>query len=255
MADAPDFDRDQLGLHRYTVEERLGYIFLSFSNDPTLIDDYLGDTAAVHSPWPLEGLVTTRRRELTVECNWKAFLEVFNEYYHIPYVHPDSIDDVYGDPEPQDDSVGAFASQYGSTEGTGALLQDEQTHDFPPMSGLSDAVANGVRYTWVFPNITFAASPEALWGYEAYPLGPNRCHVVQTSCLPAETISSQPPELIEAYHDRLDAALAEDIPVLEQQHVGLASPEAQTGPLHPLLEPNVASFAEWYRGEVGERFD
>jgi len=42
---------------------------------------------------PIESLVTTRRRSLTVDCNWKAFLDVFNEYYHLPFVHPDSLDE------------------------------------------------------------------------------------------------------------------------------------------------------------------
>ena len=53
------------------------------------------------------------------------------------------------------------------------------------------------------------------------------------------------------YHDRLDAALAEDVPALENQQRGLASPDAATGPLHPLLEANVASFANWWRDMMG----
>ena len=36
----------------------------------------------------METLVSTRERTFNVNCNWKAFLEVFNEYYHLPYVHP-----------------------------------------------------------------------------------------------------------------------------------------------------------------------
>ena len=41
-------------------------------------------------------------------------------------VHPDSIDDVYLTPDPGDCVNGAFTSQFGSTDGTGGLLQTTQ---------------------------------------------------------------------------------------------------------------------------------
>ena len=58
------------------------------------IDSHLGDFAAIHAPWPLDRLETVRRQVLEVDCNWKLFLDVFNEYYHLPFVHADSIDAV-----------------------------------------------------------------------------------------------------------------------------------------------------------------
>ena len=186
-----------------------------------------------------------------VDCNWKAFIEVFNEYYHLPFVHPDSIDDVYAPPDPGDDVAGAYASQFGATTGTGGLLQTEQASALPPMPGLTGREAAGVRYTWVFPNMTFAAGTDALWVYEAYPIGPNQCHVVQTACFPPETLSAPGADAkLAAYHSRLDAALAEDIPALENQHKGLAHPDARQGRFQPLLEPNVASFARWYANTI-----
>lgn len=83
MDGAPGFDRAAYGLSPYAAEERLGFVFLSLAPDPPDLDAALGDFAAVHAPWPLESLVTSRRRTLEVDCNWKAFLEVFNEHYHL----------------------------------------------------------------------------------------------------------------------------------------------------------------------------
>jgi len=241
------FQKSEYNLVSYRLEERYGFLFLSFNSTASDLDARLGNFADVHAPWPLDTLVITRRRELTVACNWKAFLEVFNEYYHLPFVHPDSIDDVYNLPDPGDDVSGAFASQFGSTEGTGGLLQDNQDDPLPSIPGLAGREAAGVRYTWVFPNITFAAGTDALWIYEAYPLGAARCHVVQSACFPRETVDH--PDFtgrVEAYYERLDAALAEDIPALVNQQRGLTSPDARQGPMHPLLESNVAAFAVWY---------
>ena len=251
MDDRPGFDRNDYGLVEYRAEERLGFAFISLDPDASDIDAWLGDLADIHAPWPMNTLVTTRRRELTVACNWKAFLEVFNEYYHLPFVHPDSIDDVYNAPDPADAVTGAFTTQFGSTEGTGGLLQTQQDAVLPHMPGLTGREAAGVRYTWVFPNMTFGVGTDALWIYEAYPLGPDRCQVVQTACFPPETIASEGfDSKVALYHSRLDAALDEDIPALVNQQRGLASPDARSGPFQPLQEANVASFARWYAGRM-----
>ncbi len=247
MEAAEGFRREDHALHDYRAEERLGFAFVCFDPDAPELDSVLGDFARLHAPWPLESLVTTRRAEMEVACNWKAFLEVFNEYYHLPFVHANSINSIYGEPDPADETEGAFASQFGATEGTGGLLQSQQDRALPPMPGLTGEATRGARYSWVFPNMTFAANTDALWVYEAYPLGPERCHVVQSACFPPETLALPGAEdRIAAYHERLDAALAEDIPALENQQRGLRSPAAVQGRFQPLLEPNVASFARWY---------
>ncbi len=251
MEAAPGFDRDNFGLIAYRAEERLGFVFICLDPDAGELDDVLGDFGDVHAPWPLDALITTRRRELQVDCNWKAFIEVFNEYYHLPFVHADSIDDVYLRPDPGTATDGAYSSQFGGTDGTGGLLQTEQDKALPSIPGLQGREAAGVRYTWVFPNMTFAAGTDALWTYEAYPLGPDRCHVVQTACFPRATLALPDAEAkLAAYHGRLDAALDEDIPALVNQHRGLSNPDARQGPFQPLLESNVAGFANWYARQM-----
>lgn len=247
MEAAEGFVKEDYGLRTYRAEERLGFAFVCFDDEAPELDSVLGDFAKIHAPWPLDTLVTTRRQVLEVGCNWKAFIEVFNEYYHLPFVHPNSVNDIYAAPEPADEVTGAFASQFGATDGTGGLLQTEQDKALPPIPGLSGEATRGARYTWAFPNMTFAANSDALWVYEAYPLGPDRCRIVQSACFPPETVSTPGADAkIAAYHDRLDAALAEDIPALENQHRGLQSPDAKPGRFQPLLEPNVAAFARWY---------
>jgi phenylpropionate dioxygenase-like ring-hydroxylating dioxygenase large terminal subunit len=185
--------------------------------------------------------------ELEVDCNWKGFLEVFNEYYHLPYVHPDTVANVYARPEAADAVTGKYASQFSVTEGTGGLLEATQAYALPAIPWLEGRNKSGTRYTWLFPNMTFAASTEAIWIYEATPLETGRCRVVMTVCFPPETVAlDQFEECSQVYYDRMDAALAEDIPALARYHKGLASPFAKQGCYCADLEPNVASFAFWY---------
>ena len=71
-----------------------------------------------------------------VQCNWKAFLDVFNEYYHLNNVHPTSIDNLYNIPEEADKTTGDYASQFGLTSGTGAFLESQQLSALPKMANL-----------------------------------------------------------------------------------------------------------------------
>jgi len=247
MEQASNFEKSDYGLVSYRAEERLGFAFVCLDPDAPELDAQIGEFAAIHQPWPMETLVSVRRREMVVDCNWKLFLEVFNEYYHLPFVHPDSIDSVYCAPDKAEKVQGAFATQFGVTEGTGGLLEGSQSNALPAMPGLTGKAMQGARYSWVFPNMTFAANIDALWCYEAYPLEADKCKVFQTACFPPETVAL--PEFSEksaAYLDRLDAALAEDVPALVNQQQGMACPDAQPGRFQPELEPNVAAFAKWY---------
>ena len=247
MEKVPDFDRTDHSLISYRVEEKHGFVFVNLNPVAPELDDYLAEFSEIHAPWPMDVLVSKRRIELEVDCNWKMFLEVFNEYYHLPFVHPDSIDSVYGIPDKADNVSGAFATQFGATEGTGGLLEDSQHNALPDMPGLKGQATRGVRYTWAFPNMTFAANSDALWCYEAYPLGPNKCKVVQTACFHPETIALPDFEAKhQSYLDRMDAALDEDVPALVNQQKGMTCPDAVPGRFQPDLEPNVASFANWY---------
>ncbi|MFA9419596.1 MAG: SRPBCC family protein [Gammaproteobacteria bacterium] len=49
-------------------------------------------------------------------------------------------------------------------------------------------------------------------------------------------------------------ALAEDIPFLEQQQVGLASKFARPGRFSS-LEPSVANFVHWYAARLGSALE
>ena len=247
MEAAANFCKSDFNLISYRVDQALGFLFICLSPEAPSLEHTLSDFSAIHAPWPIETLVSTRQRHFEVECNWKLFIEVFNEYYHLPFVHPDSIGSIYQTPEASDAVDGAFTSQFGNTEGTGGLLQSTQQQSLPMMPGLSGKEASGVRYTWAFPNMTFAIGVDAMWVYHVFPLAPDRCLVYQTACFPQETIETDRfEEQVAAYYHRLDTALDEDIPALINQQKGMSNPDAQQGRFQPLLEPNVARFANWY---------
>jgi len=246
MEKAVDFNPDKFGLVEFPVASQDGFSFISLENRPPPLDDWLGDFKSFHKPWELDQWVSTRVREFEVDCNWKTFIEVFNEYYHLPMVHPDSINWLYPEPDAVDEVSGQFTTQFGATEGAAALMADSQDQALPVAKGLSGRDCCGTRYTWVYPNLTFAASQDSLWMYQAFPLSPDRCRVLQTICFPTETVALSAFEnRVTYYYDRIDTALNEDLPFLLQQQIGLKSKFAKQGRFSA-LEPSVAKFAYWY---------
>jgi len=251
MSENPNFDFSEHSLIEYNLKELQGFLFAFLGNQPTDLDTQLGDFSELHQPWSLNELITTRREVFEVQCNWKAFLDVFNEYYHLNNVHRNSIDKLYRKPEESDKTTGDYASQFGLTTGTGALLEAQQINALPKMANLDEPWSLGARYSWIFPNMTFAAGQEAIWVYEANPITSGRCQVRQSICFPKNTIELPDfKEKSQAYYHRLDEALHEDIAALENQQKGLHNSPSLQGQFSTLMEANVATFAQWYANKV-----
>ena len=240
------FKESDYNLSTIRLEQSDGFVFVCLDQEQPSLQDWLADFGEVHLPWSLSDLETARVVKLDVNCNWKTFIEVFNEYYHLPFVHPNSLDGLYLEPDESDTVIGEFATQFGITSGTAALLEEAQNHALPPIVTLQEREQKGTRYTWAFPNMTFAACSDSLWMYEVYPLGAHRCHVVQTICFPGTSVSLPDfAQKAQRYYDRIDEAIAEDLPFLEAQQQGLDSPLAKQGRFSA-LEPCVGHFACWY---------
>jgi phenylpropionate dioxygenase-like ring-hydroxylating dioxygenase large terminal subunit len=237
------------GLKEFSVVEKCGFVFVHPDHS---VDErqWFGDFDAIHDPWQLADWESTRIREFNAQCNWKSFIEVFNEYYHLPYVHPRSINHYYAVPDPLDPVRGCYTTQFGETAGNAALLEEDQHSSLPTASTLHGRAKRGIRYTWVYPNLTFAASPDCLWIYETYPLSADSSRVVQTVCFPENSVSHENfDRLANHYYRRIDQAIDEDLPFLEQQQRGFASSFAEQG-VYSSLEPSVAKFAQWYAGKM-----
>lgn len=246
METAEGFSEKLLRLKQFEVAIEDGFVFLSLEENPDPLEHWLGNFSELHQAWSFNDLVTGKCRTFDVQCNWKLFIEVFNEYYHLPFVHPDSIGHMYSEPDGVDDVIGEYISQFGITSGNPALLDETQNQSLPVIESLNETQRNGTRYTWVYPNMTFAASMDCLWIYHVYPLSTTRTRVVQTVCFPSETTKRKDfEEKAKDYYNRIDLAISEDIPALERQQIGMESPYSIQGRFSA-LEPCVANFACWY---------
>ena len=252
MTDAVDFDTNNYGLIEISLAARAGFVFVNLDGRAGGIDDWLGDFEALHRPWSLGTAVTGYRSEFEIRCNWKAYLEVFNEYYHIQKVHPRTVGMLYETPDPPDEVHGNFTTQFGlhkQVDSVGKL--DDGAEPLPIMSTLRGKERSGTRYTWIYPSLTFAASVDAIWILEACPQTAERTIGSLTLCFPEETAAREDfLDRAEVYQRRMDVALAEDIEILERQQLGLNSVLVRPGRFSPLLEPSVHAFQAWFANQL-----
>jgi Rieske 2Fe-2S family protein len=84
-----DIDPAQFSLHRFSLSEWGGFIFVRLdSSGPSLVDE-LGPIADRVRRFPLSELVVGKAISYDVAANWKVIAENYNECYHCGPVHPE----------------------------------------------------------------------------------------------------------------------------------------------------------------------
>ncbi len=256
MEETEGFDRGDYGLVPVRIAERDGFVFVCL--DPTAMpfDEWWGNYSDIIEPWSPGDLRIARTVELDVACNWKLFVEVFMEYYHLPDVHGQSLATVgYEAPDPCDPSTGQVVTQFGTHPNKAALLGGDIGNDLPNIPELSGRLAGGTRYSLVYPNTPLALSVDSFWFFEVEPLGVDRCRATYHNGFHKSAFEHPEFEIrAAAYFRRWDTAIAEDMAILARQQQGLTSPLARAGRFSH-LEGIVPMFGRWVAERVGGKPD
>ena len=124
-------------------------------------------------------------------------------------------------------------------------MQSAAPKTFASIESLTGKELRGTRYTHVFPSMELACTRDCMWFFECYPQGPDRTVFYMNSCFPRATVAAANFEsTVQAYYDRWDTAMPEDLVVLERQQVGVRSPQAVPGRISH-LESAVGHFNRW----------
>ncbi len=246
MKRSEGFDQGDFGLRSLRIESLEGFAFVALDGAAPPLESYLAGFPEVIAPYRLHDMVCTRRHSFTVACNWKLFIEIFLEYYHLDAVHGETLSKVgYQDPTPPEAVAGAFATQFGVHEGTSGTLTPAGGGTLPPIEGLPASLAGGTRYTVVYPGLIFALTTDSLWSYVCTPDGPASTQVLMEVCFPrASAVRADFAKRVAGYYERLDVGIAEDIAILERQQQALASPFAGPGRFC-YLEELTSLFDRW----------
>jgi glycine betaine catabolism A len=82
-------DKADYGLIPVHCEVWAGFIFVNVSSAPECsLVEYLGPMIGDLAEYPFDRLTERYDFAADIGCNWKVFADAFQEYYHVPMLHP-----------------------------------------------------------------------------------------------------------------------------------------------------------------------
>jgi Rieske 2Fe-2S family protein len=244
----PDLPKDEFGLHRFAVEEWLGYVWVNLDPAAPLagqvepqILDRMGDLATFDR-YDLGALRVGHRIAYDIASNWKSVVENYMECYHCATIHPELTE-----------ALPRFATGWGTVntaspagaqiaEGMQAFSMSGRAVR-PRLPGLLDSDDRLFYGVVLRPNAFVNLAPDHVAFFRMEPLAAGRTRVVVDWLFDAgetERGDFDPSESVEL----LDVTNRQDFGACERAFVGMASPMYR-GVLVP-SEHVIAGFHDYY---------
>ncbi|MBK6999623.1 MAG: aromatic ring-hydroxylating dioxygenase subunit alpha [Rhodoferax sp.] len=255
---APHFDHDPcLNLKNYPLREWNGLLFEDNGCDVQADLAAMGPRAALD----FDGFVLDRVEMHTCNYNWKTFIEVYLEDYHVGPFHPG-----LGQFVTCDDLRWEFKENY-SVQTVGVSRQLAQAS----VQGGSEVYARwhkallayrngeppkqGAIWLTYYPHIMVEWYPHVLTISTLYPLGPRKTMNMVEFYYPEE-IQAFEREFVEAQQAAYMETCIEDDEIGERMDAGraalLARGDDEIGPYQSPMEDGMRHFHDWYRRRAGE---
>ena len=250
---APHFATDPcLNLNNYAVQNWNGLVFEANGYDVAGALAKLGPKADLD----FSGYVRDRVQLHEVDYNWKTFIEVYLEDYHVGPFHPG-----LGNFVTCEDLRWEFGTEYSvQTVGVAGKLGKagsdvyRKWHDEVLRFGGGRAPKHGAIWLTLYPNVMIEWYPHALVVSTLYPKGPQKTLNVVEFFYPEE-ITAFEREFVEAQQAAYMETCVEDDEIALRMDAGrlalMERGDNEVGPYQSPMEDGMQHFHEWYRGVLG----
>jgi choline monooxygenase len=148
------FDRSTMGMVPVRLETWEQLIFINFDQNAEPLSAYLGKIPEQARGFRFDGLQSVERRDYTIDCNWKVYVDNYLEGYHIPIAHPGLMREIdYA--QYRTDTYRYYSQQFAPIRAI--KPEDAAERFYPPGVALQEAL-----YFWVFPNLMLNIYPDNL---------------------------------------------------------------------------------------------
>ncbi len=255
---APHFAQDPcLSLKNYPLQEWNGLLFEQNGRDVA------ADLAGMHlrDALSFEGFVLDKVVMHECNYNWKTFIEVYLEDYHVGPFHPG-----LGKFVTCDDLRWQFADNFSvQTVGVAAqLAKADTTGGSPVYERWQKALLayrngkppeQGAIWLTYYPHIMVEWYPHVLTVSTLHPISPTKTMNMVEFYYPEEIVAFER-EFVEAQQAAYDETCIEDDEIGERMDAGraalLARGDNEVGPYQSPMEDGMPHFHEWYRRQIGE---
>jgi choline monooxygenase len=220
------FDRADVCLPRFRVEEWHGLIFVNLDANAPPLREFLGDLTTSFDGF--RDFHLAARKEWFLDCNWKVYVDNYLEGYHIPIVHP-SLFRVLDYQRYRTETRGNYSIQHAP------LRQGDDR----------------AEYFWLYPNLMLNVYPDNFSTNLIVPLGPTRTLTLFEWYFhnpDAPDVQARIDEQV-AFSDEIQL---EDIAICEAVQRGLASSTYDRGRFSPQRENGVHHFHGLYARSMAD---
>ena len=225
FGEAPDFPKSELSLFSIAVETWRGLLFVCLDPEAPPLLEWLGPIEEAFQRTAPSQVNFGREAEYMVECNWKTYVDNYQEGYHIPPLHPSLHRDLDW-------------TRYRVIDFEGGSLHDGPQRNRSNHPG---------SYGWRFPNFCFNSYPDGVSFLRMEPVGHAQTRLVYQFWTP-EGAGQAELEAASAYGIQL---AREDIGIVEVVQQNLNAGVYERGPLSPRHENGLLHFHELVREAVG----
>ena len=247
---APHFAQDPcLNLNNYQLREWNGLLFEDNGRDINADLAHMGPRAALD----FDGYVFDRVEMHECNHNWKTFIEVYLEDYHVGPFHPG-----LGSFVTCDDLRWEFGREYSvQTVGVANALEQSGSPAYKRWQEALLAYRNGETpeygAIWLtyYPHIMVEWYPHVLTVSTLHPISPTKTMNMVEFYYPEEIVAFER-EFVEAQQAAYMETCIEDDEIGERMDAGrralMARGDNEVGPYQSPMEDGMQHFHEWYRG-------
>jgi choline monooxygenase len=230
MAGVECFDRGDFSLPRFRVEIWNELVFVNLDRDRAPLSGFLGDLVSRLAPRNYDGFRLAARKEWSLDCNWKVYVDNYLEGYHIPIVHPGLFREL-DYPNYRTETRENYSIQHAPLKRPDRIRVNNPGED--------------IDYFWIWPNLMLNVYPDNFSTNLIVPLGPTRTLTLFDWYFrdpDAPGVRERIAETI-AFSDEIQL---EDIDICEAVQRGLRSMTYDSGRYSPSRENGVHHFHGLY---------
>jgi choline monooxygenase len=155
------FSREEHSLPEFSAETWGALVFVNLDAGAAPLAETLEEIPALTKGRDWDSMLPAARREWTIECNWKTYVDNYLEGYHIPVIHP-ALHRELDYAQYRTETRRFYSIQH-------APLRPTATRIPAPPEGEPAAL-----YLWVFPNLMLNFYADNYSTNLVIPLGPER---------------------------------------------------------------------------------
>ena len=170
------FNKNDYSLHKISIKEWAGFIFISMSDKiEEDFDNFYNPIKTKFNEWQLEELNTIEKKEYLINANWKLVIQNYNECYHCPTIHPDLAKIHHFTSGENDLYEGPFLGGFMTLNDNMKSITKTGNLSSEPIPNVSKINHNRIYYYSLFPNMLISLHPEYVMYHTVIPISPNKC--------------------------------------------------------------------------------